>query len=147
MTEARSRNMRAIRGKDTKPELYVRSVLHRSGFRFRLHVRGLPGTPDLYLARYRLCLFVNGCFWHGHACDLFRWPKTKVDFWREKITHTQQRDCRQYDELIRSGYRVGIVWECSIKGINRIAESEFPRIISEKILDSETLFEIKGITA
>ena len=78
MTEARSRNMRAIRGKDTKPELYVRSVLHRSGFRFRLHVRGLPGTPDLYLARYRLCLFVNSCFWHGHACDRSDGQKQKL---------------------------------------------------------------------
>ncbi len=82
----RGEMMSGIRGKNTKPELVIRSALHRAGYRFRLHTRSLPGKPDLVLPKYRAAIFVNGCFWHGHDCHLFKWPGTRKDFWRAKIT-------------------------------------------------------------
>lgn len=84
-TATRSRMMAGIKGKNTKPEKLVRSLLHRQGFLFRLNVRELPGKPDIVLPRYRAVIFVNGCFWHGHDCFSFKWPKTRTDFWQHKI--------------------------------------------------------------
>ena len=83
--QERSRMMAGIRGKNTKPELAIRSALHRLGIRFRLHDKGLPGKPDLVFPKYRAVVLVHGCFWHGHDCHLFRWPKTRSEFWRHKI--------------------------------------------------------------
>lgn len=111
----RSRMMSKIKGKNTKPEKIVRSVLHASGFRFRLHRRDLPGKPDIVLSKHRAAIYVNGCFWHGHDCSLFKWPKTRKDFWKHKITATMLRDKRNYEELINLRWRVCIVWECSIR--------------------------------
>ena len=88
----RSRNMAAIRGADTKPELIIRKGLHRLGLRYRLNVKGLPGKPDLVLARYKAILFVHGCFWHGHDCALFKLPGTRTAFWRNKIHGNAERD-------------------------------------------------------
>ena len=88
----RSRNMAAIRGSDTKPEMMIRRGLHARGFRFRLHDRKLPGRPDLIFPRHRAVLFVHGCFWHGHGCHLFKWPSTREDFWRQKIGANVARD-------------------------------------------------------
>lgn len=90
--DVRSRMMAGIKAKDTKPELIIRRGLHAMGFRFRLHAKGLPGKPDLVLRKYRAVIFVNGCFWHGHECVLFKWPKSRADFWREKINRNRHND-------------------------------------------------------
>ncbi len=120
----RSRMMSGIRGKDTKPELAIRSGLHRAGFRFRLHRKDLPGRPDLVFPRHDAVLFVHGCFWHGHDCHLFRWPKSREDFWREKIGKNIARDQEQYQALLDSGWRVGTIWECALKGKSRLPFDE-----------------------
>jgi DNA mismatch endonuclease, patch repair protein len=112
----RSRMMRGIRGKDTKPEILVRKGLFALGFRYRLHDRKLAGKPDLVLPRYRAAVFVQGCFWHGHECHLFKWPKTREDFWKEKIDGNRQRDLVQREKLLDQGWRVATVWECSLRG-------------------------------
>ncbi len=101
---------------NTKPELIVRSGLHAMGFRFRTHVRGLPGTPDLALRRFKAAVFVHGCFWHGHNCRLFKMPSTRREFWEEKISGNRMRDCNAVNALRALGWRVLIVWECALKG-------------------------------
>lgn len=112
----RSRMMSGIRSKHTRLERVVRSGLHRLGFRFRLHVRALPGTPDLVLPRYRAAVFVSGCFWHGHDCELFRWPGTRREFWRKKIGANRHRDARNLGSCRREGWRVLVVRECAMRG-------------------------------
>ena len=107
--------MSGIRGTDTKPELVLRRGLHQLGFRYRLHDRRLPGTPDLVFPRYNAVIFVNGCFWHGHDCHLFRWPKTREKFWKSKITGNMQRDTRNWGLLEAEGWRILVVWECALK--------------------------------
>lgn len=111
----RSRMMSGIRAKDTKPELLLRSMLHLQGFRFRLHVRHLPGTPDMVLAKFGTVVFVHGCFWHGHECPVFKWPKTRVAFWREKISRNQTNDRKAVEALIATGWRVAVIWECALR--------------------------------
>ena len=108
--------MAAIRGKDTKPELMIRRGLHAKGFRYRLQGRGLPGRPDLVLPKHHAVIFVHGCFWHRHDCPLFRWPQTRQEFWREKINGNARRDAEAIGFLLDVGWRVGIVWECALKG-------------------------------
>lgn len=114
--------MSRIRSKDTKPEMAVRRFLYRSGFRYRLNVRKLPGTPDIVLRKYHTAIFVNGCFWHGHAgCRYFVMPKTNVGFWRDKIERNIRRD-EVCSELLRAmGWKVVTVWECELKGDRREA--------------------------
>lgn len=114
--DVRSAMMAGIRGKNTKPELLLRSGLHRAGFRFRLHDRRLPGKPDLVFPKYRAVIFVHGCFWHGHECRLFRWPKSRAGFWREKIERNRETDKRAEAALVSAGWRCAIVWECALKG-------------------------------
>lgn len=98
--QQRHANMAAIHSSDTRPEMIVRRWLHSRGFRYRLNHRGLPGHPDIVLRKYRTCIFVNGCFWHGHeGCRYFRLPKTNVDFWRTKIERNRARDLRDHDAL------------------------------------------------
>lgn len=116
----RSRMMAGIKGKNTKPELLLRSELHRRGFRFRLHRCDLPGRPDLLFPKWNAVIFVHGCFWHGHDCHLFRMPKSRTDFWREKIAGNVARDWRQMGALRAAGWRVGVVWECALKGRTRL---------------------------
>lgn len=113
--DKRSAMMSMIRGKNTKPEMTVRSLLHRAGFRFRLHVGYLPGRPDIVLPRHKAVLEVRGCFWHGHACHLFRLPATRKEFWKEKIETNVSRDKRNSDLLMQAGWRLMIIWECSLK--------------------------------
>lgn len=114
--------MRAIRNKDTKPELYLRKALHAKGFRFRLCVKTLPGTPDIVLPKYRAVIFVHGCFWHGHNCHLFKWPSTRAEFWREKIGRNCANDYKATKTLLANGWRVGIVWECAMRGASKNIE-------------------------
>jgi DNA mismatch endonuclease (patch repair protein) len=114
--EVRSRMMAGIRGTDTKPELILRRGLHAAGFRFRLHDHRLPGTPDMVFPRYRAALFAHGCFWHGHDCHLFRWPASREEFWRTKISRNREVDTRSASQLEDAGWRSAIVWECALKG-------------------------------
>jgi DNA mismatch endonuclease (patch repair protein) len=92
--ETRSRFMSGIKNANTKPEIQIRQLLHHAGFRYRLHNAALPGKPDLWLARYRAVIEVNGCFWHGHDCHLFKLPSTRTDFWQTKIASNRARDAR-----------------------------------------------------
>ncbi len=114
----RSRMMSGIRGKNTKPELLIRKALHARGFRYRLHC-DLPGKPDICLPRHRAVIFVHGCFWHGHGCHLFKWPSTRPEFWRAKIERNCEVDRAGELRLIDLGWRVGVVWECALKGSHR----------------------------
>lgn len=111
----RSYNMSRIHGKDTKPEERVRKYLLSKGFRYRKNDKRLPGKPDIVLPRYRTVIFVNGCFWHGHGCEFFAWPKHNADFWRNKIQETIRRDERKRSDLQASGWKVLTVWECELK--------------------------------
>ena len=127
-----SKNMAAIRSKDTKPEMIVRRGLWKRGFRYRLNHRGLPGHPDLVLRKYRTCIFVNGCFWHGHGVELWianlqqqaaeavnseccKIPKTNREFWVAKIRRNQERDKEEQRRLAEMGWHCIIVWECELK--------------------------------
>jgi DNA mismatch endonuclease (patch repair protein) len=119
----RGRMMSAVRAKDTAPEMLVRRELHARGFRYRLHDRKLPGRPDLVLPRHRAAIFVNGCFWHLHECELFRWPETRKDFWREKLTGNRERDNLNRERLAALGWRHAVIWECALRGRTRLSPS------------------------
>lgn len=118
----RSRMMAGIRGTNTKPEVMLRSLLHRAGFRFRLHAADLPGKPDIVFPRYKAVVLVHGCFWHGHDCPLFKWPGTRPEFWRTKIGRNQENDRRVFSRLVEAGWRVAVVWECALRGRDRNVE-------------------------
>lgn len=108
--------MSQIKGKDTKPEILVRSMLHRLGYRFRKNVTDLPGKPDIVLPKYKTIIFVHGCFWHQHkGCAKCKIPKSKVEFWTEKLGKNVERDKRHLKELKKLGWRVFTIWECEIK--------------------------------
>ena len=112
----RSYNMSRIKGKNTKPEMLVRKFLFANGFRYRLNVKTLPGKPDIVLPKYKTVIFVNGCFWHGHkGCKYFVVPKTKTEWWLNKIKETQKRDREKEIELNVLGWKVITVWECELK--------------------------------
>ena len=117
--EQRRHNMSRIRGKDTKPEMLLRRGLHGTGLRFRLHARELPGRPDMIFPRFRAAILVHGCFWHGHACPLFKLPATRPEFWAAKIAGNRSRDLKAHAALAEAGWRVLIVWECALKGPGR----------------------------
>lgn len=114
-SEKRSKIMAAIHSKDTKPELIVRRYLHACGFRYRLHHKRLPGHPDIVLRKYRTCIFINGCFWHGHDCHNFRPPLTHTEFWAEKIARNKARDKAQQQELAKMGWHCVTIWECELE--------------------------------
>jgi DNA mismatch endonuclease, patch repair protein len=122
--EQRSRNMAAIHGKDTKPEIRVRSALHRLGYRFRLHRKDLPGKPDIVLPKYRLAIFVHGCFWHSHSCRYGQvQPATRKDFWAAKRQGTVERDRKKAQALEELGWRVVTLWECETKDFEAVSRS------------------------
>ena len=115
-TVTRSRMMASIRGRNTRPEVALRSALHRLGLRFRLHREGLPGRPDIVLLRHRAVVFVHGCFWHRHpGCRLAYDPRSREDFWQAKFAGTVARDARQREALLAEGWRVATVWECALR--------------------------------
>ncbi|WP_245450498.1 very short patch repair endonuclease [Neorhizobium sp. SOG26] len=113
--------MSRIRSTNTKPEMVLRRGLHALGLRYRLHVHGMPGKPDLVFSRKRTAVFVHGCFWHGHRCHLFKQPKTQTSFWMDKISKNTQRDQAVISALINQSWRVLIVWECSVRGKQRFS--------------------------
>lgn len=137
--------MSAIRGKDTRPELMVRRYLHAVGFRYRLHARNLPGTPDLVFPRYRAVVFVHGCFWHRHpGCHYATTPATRREFWLEKLEANRQRDLAARSSLLEKGWRVITVWEC---GLRHQAEAVLPKLakqLSNPGLTDPTELELPG---
>ena len=136
--------MASIGGKNTRPELAVRSALHRRGFRFRLHRKDLPGRPDLVFPKHRAVILVHGCFWHGHGCHLFRWPKTREVFWRDKINSNVRRDRRHRLALMEAGWRLGTVWECAMKGRHRFPIGELADRCAVWLLSMEKELEVSG---
>ena len=150
------KNMRAIRATNTKPEIALRKALHKKGLRFSCNKASLPGKPDLWFRKYHVAIFVNGCFWHGHECPLFKWPKTRKEFWYEKISTSQKRDRKKVTDLLDLGIRVLIVWECALKHkshaeTERVADeardwlsnSELSRNFS--IIDKEGISDVRDV--
>lgn len=118
--EQRHKNMAAVKSKDTKPEMVVRKYLWSRGFRYRVNNPRLPGHPDIVLRKYHTCIFVNGCFWHGHeGCKYYRMPKTNTEFWERKISRNRERDREEQKQLARMGWHCITVWECELKGERR----------------------------
>lgn len=144
LPEIRSKNMSAIKHKNTKPELKIRKRLHALGFRYRLNSKQLPGTPDLVLSRHKAVIFVNGCFWHVHDCPVFRWPATRTAWWKEKLTKNRNRDYENIQTLLSTGWRVCTVWECSIYGRFRLPEDEVVIRIAEWLHSSQISISIEG---
>lgn len=127
----RSRMMSGIKGQDTKAELLIRKGLHNLGFRYRIHYKKLPGKPDIVFPKYKAIILINGCFWHGHHCHLFKWPSTRNEFWKTKIEGTMGRDKRNIAYYHESGWRVLVIWECALKGKTRIPIDQLlPQITS-----------------
>jgi DNA mismatch endonuclease, patch repair protein len=122
--------MSLVRSKNTRPELLVRSLLHRNGFRFRVNVSKLPGTPDIVLRKYRTVIFINGCFWHGHDCKRGNIPKSNKKYWKDKINRNIDRDSRNYSELKRLSWKIIIVWTCELSSRIKIDET-IQKIMSE----------------
>lgn len=127
--------MQAIRGRDTTPELVVRSMVHRLGLRFRLHSRKLPGKPDLVLARHRTVILVHGCFWHRHDCGLAANPKTRPEFWAGKFQANVERDRRVKAQLADLGWRVVEIWECETRRVEML-ELKLRREFSDALASS-----------
>jgi len=126
----RSRMMSGIRGKNTKPELLVRKYLHAQGLRFRLHVKNLPGKPDIVLSKYRAIVFVHGCFWHHHeGCKYATMPSSRVDYWTNKLSDNVVRDQYQSAALEGLGWQVFVVWECELQGSIKRLEWLYSKII------------------
>lgn len=145
--EQRHSNMSRIRGKDTKPEMLVRQYLWSHGYRYRLHCRQLPGKPDIVLAKYKTCIFINGCFWHGHkGCKYYTIPKSNTEFWVNKVTRNTQRDERVLQELETMGWHCITIWECELKKEKRqqILESLLDRLSRSYFKDiGISLYEIR----
>lgn len=138
--------MSGIKGKDTKPEIYIRKMLHAAGFRYRLHDRKLPGKPDIILPKYRAVIFVHGCFWHGHGCHLFKLPKTRTEFWRQKISANTDRDVVANQKLLDSQWRVATVWECALKGKKRLQPAEIESVLVNWLRSESGKLEVTGRT-
>ena len=141
--EIRSKNMTAIKSRNTKPELIIRTALYKAGDRYRLHVKQLSGKPDIVLAKYKAVLFINGCFWHGHNCHLFKWPQTRKKFWQEKINNNIENDRKKIKGL-SSEWRTGIIWECALKGKTRISLNKVINKIKIWLGSDEFTLEIRG---
>lgn len=146
-SEQRSRNMSRIRGKDTKPEMVIRRLLHGMGFRYRLHRRDLPGSPDIVLPKHMAAIFIHGCFWHGHQCHLFRWPATREEFWRAKIARNTERDTAALVALHAAGWRTLVVWECAVKGRGRLGDAELAKRMSAFVCSTEAREVMAGANA
>lgn len=138
--------MAGIRRRDTKPEMIVRSGLHRRGFRFRLDDRRLPGRPDIVLARRRAAIFVHGCFWHGHDCPLYRVPMTRPEFWTAKIEGNRVRDRAAVAALRTASWRVLTIWECALRGATAERREAMLDAAAAWLHGEETQGELRGAT-
>lgn len=132
--ETRSYNMSRIKAKDTKPELLVRKYLFCKGFRYRVNVKDLPGKPDIVLPKYKTVIFIHGCFWHGHeGCKYFVIPKTRTEWWTEKIRKNKERDQQEHEALRKTGWNIITVWECQLKPRKREQTLEGILLLLQKI--------------
>ena len=123
VSEQRSRNMSAIKSKNTKPEIKVRKILHSMGYRFRLHSKDLPGSPDIVLPKYKTVIFVHGCFWHRHEnCKYASTPKTRQEFWNKKFKVNVERDLQIQERIKDINWRSVVIWECETKNIDNLKE-------------------------
>lgn len=136
--------MAAIRGSHTKPEIQIRKAMHAAGLRYRLHVRNLPGKPDLVFPKYKAVIFVNGCFWHHHDCHLFKWPATRKEFWKAKIDRNVANDARAEAALLQNGWRIATVWECALKGKARLDEKSAMRTLADWVQSEQKTITIRG---
>ena len=133
VSEQRSKNMSAIKSKNTKPEIKVRKVLHSMGYRFRLHSKDLPGSPDIVLPKYKTVIFVHGCFWHRHQnCKYASTPKTRQEFWNKKFNENINRDKINQENLSSKGWKIIIIWECEIKNKKINLEQIFKKVIKKR---------------
>lgn len=143
--EERSRNMAAIRSKDTKPEVYLRKLLFAAGYRYRKNYAKIPGHPDIYLQKYKTAIFVHGCFWHRHqGCKYAYMPKSNVEFWKKKFQANQERDNNLIEELQEMNIREVIVWECTIKKLLRSDDykQKFFGKLEESLLGEASYLEL-----
>jgi DNA mismatch endonuclease (patch repair protein) len=136
--QQRSRTMSRIRSGNTAPELQIRHALHALGLRYRIHVKELPGKPDLVFPRFKAVIFVHGCFWHGHGCPNFRWPKGHADYWRAKIESNIRRDSTAIKRLQDMGWRVLVLWECHLRGKTRLAVPVVAKQVADWLHNGET---------
>ena len=138
----RSRMTANIMPRDTGPELLIRKGLFSRGYRFRLHCSNLPGKPDIVLKKYTATIFVHGCFWHGHQCHLFKWPKTRAEFWKKKILGNMDRDRDRLEKLAWEGWRSLVVWECGLKGKFRLVPDELLDRVESFLVGKASFHEI-----
>ncbi len=129
-SKKRSKIMSSIKNKNTAPEIIVRKLLHSMGYRFRLHRKDLPGTPDIVLPKHKTVIFINGCFWHGHEhCPRSRLPDTNKDFWEAKIIKNKKRDEENIEKLRSQGWNTIVVWTCELKDIEQL-KNKYRKILS-----------------
>lgn len=136
--------MSGIRSKNTKPEITIRKALHKKGFRFRLHSSKLPGTPDLVFQKYKTVIFTHGCFWHNHDCVLFKWPSSRPDFWKNKLSRNKIKDRKSLEKLLEQNWRVLVIWECAFKGPEKLSLEEVVSASTSFLTGNKKFFEIKG---
>lgn len=142
--EVRSHIMACIKGKDTKPEMVIRRALHALGFRYRLHVKDLPGHPDMVFPKYKAVILVNGCFWHGHDCHISNRQKSRSEYWEQKITNNMNRDEKNKKQLHALNWRVATIWECAITGKMKTPLDNMSNLISLWLKSSEKEITIFG---
>lgn len=140
----RSKMMASIRGKNTQPEILIRKALHAKGYRYRIHNSGIKGKPDMVLPKYGAVIFINGCFWHQHDCHLFKWPQSRMDFWKQKISGNRERDIRNWKALNDGGWKVVVVWECALKGKTRLEPESLIKEVEKAVKSGECLQHIAG---
>lgn len=142
----RSKMMSGIGSRNTQPELLIRTRLHALGFRYRLNYAALPGKPDMVFPKYKAVIQINGCFWHLHHCHLFKWPKSRRQFWQRKLSGNAARDARNIAELESMGWRVLTVWECALKGRKKRKLPEIIHTAANWIQFGESSASIEGHT-
>jgi DNA mismatch endonuclease, patch repair protein len=142
--EIRSRNMRAVKCKDTALELMVRRGLHAAGFRYRLHDRFLPGKPDLTFRQFKAVIFVNGCFWHQHGCARSKLPSDRRDFWATKLAANASRDKWARQQLLENGWRVATVWECALRGSHRLKGDQVTQVLASWLRSGNATLNLSG---
>lgn len=141
--------MSRVKGKDTRQEVEIRKRLFALGFRYRLHDKKLPGTPDIVLPKYKAVVFIHGCFWHVHDCDLFKWPSSKKAFWKTKLKENRKRDIANISSLQELGWRVLVIWECAYRGVGKKYDIEFDKLArnaAKWLRSSLRTLEIRGMT-
>ena len=142
---ARSKNMAAVKGKNTSPELKIRKLLHSYGYRFTLNNKHLPGNPDIVMKKHNTVVFIHGCFWHLHNCYKSTLPKTNSSFWKQKLEANKLRDQENIEKLEALGWRIVVIWECALKGKLKVSDDEVINRVSAWLKTSKPLLDIAGV--